>query len=115
MTRQDKVVKAIELLDAANELLKSAGFKLIYDTYENTGVYAVPEKAVFTDDYAVETSKCGKSFDELTDASEFLLDCPTVLAVEGLYIDGTRLVDEIPYWWKGWSKFIKPKTAKEKA
>lgn len=115
MTRQEKVFKAIKLFDEAKELLESAGFKLIFDSYNDTGVYAVPEQVDFPDDCAVETGECDKSFEELTDASVFLMDCPVVLEANGLYNDGTRLVNDVPKWWKGWNNFIKPKKAKENA
>ena len=115
MTRQEKVFKAIKLFDEAKALLDEAGFMLVFDSYNDDGAYAVPKEVDFPDDCAVETGECDKSFDELTDAGEFLSDCPTVIEISGLYNDGTRLVDNVPKWWKGWDKFIKPKKAKEKA
>ena len=111
MTRQEKVIKALELLKQGQELLDEAGFMLVYDSYNDNGAYAVPKAVDFPDDCAVVTGKCKKSFEQLTDASVFLRDCPTAVDIIGLYNDGQRLVDNIPYWWKGWTKFIKPKKA----
>ena len=97
MNRQEKVFKAIKLFDEAKALLEDAGFKLIFDSYNDDGVYAVPKEADFPDYDGDET--------ELTDAGKFLEDCPVVLAVDGLYNDGTRLVDDVPKWWKGWKQY----------
>lgn len=115
MKRQDKVFKALELLKQGQELLDEAGFRLVFDSYNDVGAYAVPKEVDFPDDCAVETGECGKSFEELTDASVFLMDCPIAVDISGLYNDGQRLVDNVPKWWKGWDKFIKPKKAKENA
>ena len=68
MTRQEKVFKAFELLKQGQELLEEAGFKLIFDSYNDNGAYAVPKDVDFPDDFAVETGECKKSFEELTDA-----------------------------------------------
>lgn len=115
MKRQEKVSKALDLLKQGQELLDEAGFKLVFDSYNDCGAYAVPKEVDFPDDYAVETGECDKSFEDLTDASEFLMDCPIAVDISGLYNDGQRLVDNVPKWWKGWSKFITSKKAKEKA
>ena len=63
MTRQDKVFKAFELLKQGQELLEEAGFKLIFDSYNDNGAYAVPKEVDFPDDFAVETGECEKSFE----------------------------------------------------
>lgn len=115
LTRQEKVFKALELLKQGQELLDEAGFMLVFDSYNDNGAYAVPKEVDFPDDCAVETGECSKSFEELTDASVFLMDCPTAIDVSGLYNDGQRLVDNVPKWWKGWDKFSKTKNAKENA
>ena len=115
MTRQKKVFKAFELLKQGQELLDEAGFMLVFDSYNDNGAYAVAKEVDFPDDFAVETGECKKSFEELTDASVFLMDCPIAIDIRGLYNDGQRLVDNVPYWWKGWNKFIKPQNAKENA
>ena len=115
MARQEKVFKAFELLKQGQELLDEAGFMLVFDSYNDNGAYAVPKEVDFPDDFAVETGECKKSFEELTDASVFLMDCPIAIDIRGLYNDGQRLVDNVPYWWKGWNKFIKPQNAKENA
>jgi hypothetical protein len=107
--RKEKVLKAIKLMEEGKELLEEAGFKLIFDMYENCGAYAVPAEVDFPDDCDVETGECDKSFDDLIDAGEFLCDCPIAIEIDGLYNDGTRLVDNIPSWWKGWKKFIEKK------
>ena len=108
MTRKEKVIKALELLQQGQELLDEAGFQLIFDSYNDDGAYAVPKDVDFPDDFAVETGECKKSFKELTDASVFLMDCPIAIEISGLYNDGKRLVDNVPKWWKGWGKFAKP-------
>lgn len=115
MKRQEKVLKALDLLKQGQELLDEAGFMLVFDSYNDNGAYAVPKEVDFPDDFAVETGECDKSFEELTDAGDFLMDCPTAIEISGLYNDGQRLVDNVPKWWKGWNNFIKPKKAKEKA
>ena len=106
MTRKEKVIKALDLLKQGQELLDEAGFMLVFDSYNDEGAYAVPKAVDFPDDCAVVTGECKKSFEQLTDASVFLMDCPTAVTISGLYNDGQRLVDNIPYWWKGWTKFI---------
>ena len=105
MTRQEKVFKALELFKQGQELLDEAGFMLVFDSCNDDGAYAVPKEVDFPDE-------CGKH-NELPGAGDFLSDCPTAIAINGLYNDGNRYVDNVPYWWKGWTKFIKPKKAKE--
>jgi len=100
MKRKDKVLKAFELLQQGQELLEEAGFKLIFDSYNDDGVYAVPKEVDFPDD-------CGER-DDRPSASDFLSDCPIAIEIIGLYNDRMRFVDNVPKWWKGWSKFAKP-------
>lgn len=101
MTRQEKVIKALELLKQGQELLDEAGFMLVLDSYNDEGAYAVPKAVDFPDE-------CGKH-KELPGAGNFLADCPIAIDISGLYNDGNRYVDNIPYWWKGWAKFSKKK------
>ena len=99
MTRKDKVLKALELLQQGKELLDEAGFRLVFDSYNNDGAYAVPKEVDFPDNWGER--------DDLPDASDFLSDCPVAIEIIGLYNDG-RPVDNVPTWWKGWSDFAKP-------
>lgn len=100
--RKEKFNQAMRLLKEGQDLLKEAGFKLLFDSYNDSGAYAVPTDVDFPDDCAVVTGVCKKSFDELTDAGDFLKGCPEVLEIDGLYNDGTRLVDNVPNWWTVW-------------
>ena len=98
MTRKEKVIKALELLKQGQELLDEAGFMLVFDSYNDDGAYAVPKAVDFPDEPVKHK--------ELPCASDFLSDCPTAISISGLYNDGNRYADNIPYWWKGWTKFI---------
>ena len=100
MTRKEKVIKALELLQQGQELLDEAGFQLIFDSYNDDGAYAVPKDVDFPDDWGER--------DDLPSAGDFLSNCPIAIEISGLYNDGKRLVDNVPKWWKGWGKFAKP-------
>ena len=101
MTRKEKVIKALELLKQGQELLDEAGFMLVFDSYNDDGAYAVPKAVDFPDEPGKHK--------ERPRAGDFLSDCPTAISISGLYNDGNRYVDSIPYWWKGWTKFIEKK------
>ena len=98
MTRKEKVLKACELLKEGQKLLKEAGFRLLFDSYNDNGVFAIPEEVSFEDDLEQE--------DNPLYADDFLSDCPVVLEAEGFYNEG-RIVESVPDWWKGWKKFLK--------
>jgi hypothetical protein len=97
--RKEKLLKAIKLMEEGKALLEDAGFKLIFDSYNDDGVYAVPEQVDFPDYCQGDDANAGK----------FLADCPVVIEVNGLYNDGSRGATDAPYWWKGWKKFIEKK------
>lgn len=89
--RKEKFNQAMRLLKEGHDLLKEAGFKLIFDSYNDDGVYAVPDQVAFDDWMKGDT-----------DAGEFLNDCPRVIEVDGLYNDGSRGATDIPSWWTDW-------------
>lgn len=97
--RKEKVLKAIKLMEEGKALLKEAGFKLVFDSYNDDGVYAVPEQVDFPD-----YGPYGPGED--ANAGEFLGDCPVVIGVDGLYNDGSRGATDVPSWWKGWKEFL---------
>ncbi len=94
--RKEKVLKAIRLMEEGKALLKEAGFKLVFDSFNDDGVYAVPEQVDFPDVYPGDDANAG----------EFLGDCPVVLGVAGLYNDGYRKATDVPSWWKGGKEFL---------
>ena len=97
--RKENVLKAIKLMEQGKELLEEAGFKLVFDSYNDDGVYAVPEQVDFPDYCHGDDANAGK----------FLAECPFVITIDGLYNDGCRGATNIPSWWKGWRKFIEKK------
>ena len=90
--RKEKFNQAMRLLKEGHDLLKEAGFKLIFDSYNDDGVYAVPEQVDFPDYCHGDDANAG----------EFLADCPRVIEVNGLYNDGCRGATDIPSWWTDW-------------
>jgi hypothetical protein len=94
--RKERVLKAIKMMEEGKALLEDAGFKLVFDSYNDDGVYAVPEQVDFPDYCHGDDANAG----------EFLADCPVVIEVDGLYNDGCRGATDVPYWWNGWKKFI---------
>lgn len=94
--RKEKVLKAIKLMEEGKALLKEAGFKLIFDSYNDDGVYAVPDEVDFPDYCHGDDANAG----------EFLEDCPQVIEVDGFYNDGCRGATDIPSWWTGWVDFL---------
>ena len=92
--RKEKFNQAMRLLKEGQALLKEAGFKLMFDSYNDDGLYAVPEQVSFEDWMHGDDADAGK----------FLENCPRVIEVDGLYNDGQRCVEDVPDWWKDWQE-----------
>ena len=94
--RLEEARMAFDMLEKGTEMLANVGFRLVFDSYADSGLYAVPADVDFGDRHGDDPRE---------DAGEFLADCPVALSVEGVYNDGTRVADRVPDWWHGWSRF----------
>lgn len=101
MTKEEKVMKAFELLAEGKRLLDRAGFELLFDTTNCEGLYAVPKKAEFVEKEAGNAPRTGVG------VPEFVADCPVALDV--LHFENGRewVVTNVPSWWRGWDAFCK--------
>ena len=102
VSRKETVLKAIQMFKEAQELIEFAGFRLVFDSYNDNGLYAVPSSVTF--------DSSSDDDDSETELNKFLADCPIVVEADGFYNDGTaNSVEDIPEWWKGWNNFLNSK------
>ena len=89
--RKEKLLQAAKLFRDGQKLLAEAGLRLMFDSYNDDGLYVVPEAVDFPD-YSEDSDNA--------DAAEFLGKCPKIIEVDGLYNDGGRQAADIPEWWE---------------